>query len=110
MLPLACVTLRTLMNRRLLTVALLVCVFLTICTSSWCQAPTSLKFDIGAVDKSADPCADFYQYACGNWMAQHPIPSDRPYIAVFQQMRELNEARIKGILEKAAQPSPTRTS
>jgi endothelin-converting enzyme/putative endopeptidase len=98
------------MNRRLLKVALLVCVFLTIRTSSWCQAPTSLKFDIGALDKSADPCVDFYQYACGGWMAQHPIPSDRPYIAVFQQMRELNEARIKGILEKAAQPSPTRTS
>jgi putative endopeptidase len=43
-------------------------------------------------------------------MAHHPIPADRSYVAVFQQMRDLNKARITSILEKAAEPKGTRTS
>ncbi len=69
----------------------------------------ALKFDINAVDKSADPCADFYQFACGGWLARNPIPSDRSYWAVFEQMRELNDQRIRQILEKAAGRAPTRS-
>jgi endothelin-converting enzyme/putative endopeptidase len=66
------------------------------------DAKSELKFDINAIDKSADPCTDFYQYACGGWLARNPIPADRPYWAVFQQMREINDRRIQDILEKAA--------
>ncbi len=97
------------MKRRMVSLTLLAYAFIILKTLAMCQDKTALKFDIGAVDKSADPCADFYQYACGGWIAQHPIPSDRPYIAVFQQMRDLNQARIKGILEQAAGAKNTRT-
>ena len=34
--------------------------------------------DIAAMDKSASPCTDFYQYACGGWIAKHPTPPDQP--------------------------------
>src|SRR5438045_9670684 len=37
------------------------------------QAP---KFDIANIDRSLDPCVDFYQYACSNWIKNNPIPSD----------------------------------
>lgn len=59
---------------------------------SWCsgQTTSSLRFDIDAVDKSADPCADFYQYSCGGWLQHNPIPPNRSYWAVFQQMRQIN--------------------
>jgi putative endopeptidase len=33
--------------------------------------------DLSAIDKSADPCTDFYQYACGTWNKDNPVPSDQ---------------------------------
>ncbi len=97
------------MAHRLFGLAVLLSFFPGFQNPIWCQGKDHLKFDIGAVDKTADPCADFYQYACGGWMVQHPIPSDRSSIAVYQQMREVNRARIKGILEHAAEPRSTRS-
>jgi putative endopeptidase len=61
-----------------------------------------LKFEITAVDRSANPCADFYQFACGGWLAHHPIAADHSYSDVVQEMRDLNQKRVTGILEEAA--------
>ena len=37
----------------------------------------SRSFDATAIDKTADPCVDFYQYSCGNWVKSNPIPGDQ---------------------------------
>jgi endothelin-converting enzyme/putative endopeptidase len=61
------------------------------------------------MDPKTDPCADFYQYACGGWMANNPIPPDRSSWGRFDELEEHNLAILQNILEKAASTSHTRT-
>ncbi|MGB0049877.1 MAG: hypothetical protein WBP70_20690, partial [Terriglobales bacterium] len=47
-------------------------------SSSGSDIPREIPaFDVTAIDKTADPCVDFYQYACGSWMKNNPIPPDK---------------------------------
>ncbi|WP_413626537.1 M13 family metallopeptidase [Luteibacter sp. Lutesp34] len=58
-------------------------------------------FDLGGMDRSVSPGADFYRYANGTWERSTPIPSDKPNFGMFTRLDDLNRERLKGILEKA---------
>lgn len=67
-------------------------------------------FDKRFVDSSADPCASFVQYACGNYNKLYPIPPDQAAYGVTTMVFERNELALHTLLEKVAANNPGRTA
>jgi putative endopeptidase len=59
-------------------------------------------FDTGAIDMKVDPCTDFYKFACGNFVAQHPIPGDQTGVDQFYLLYNVNTQELNGILKEYA--------
>lgn len=74
------------------------------------QLPALNRFDPGQVDKSLEPCADFYKFACGKWQAANPIPPDQASWSVASPLRLWNEMVLRETLEKAGPSNPARSA
>ncbi|MBV9435097.1 MAG: M13 family metallopeptidase [Acidobacteria bacterium] len=72
--------------------------------------PEIHSFDMSAMDRSAEPCEDFYQFVCGNWVKNNPIPPDQGRWGRFSELAERNRLVAKQILEQASANDPKRDS
>jgi putative endopeptidase len=66
------------------------------------------SLDLTSIDKSADPCVNFYQYSCGRWQQNNPIPPDQTQWSVYGKLYQDNLNFLRGILEQAAASGPQR--
>ena len=77
-----------------------------------CQtaAPALRVFDPALVDKTVDPCENFYRYSCNGWFKRNPLPADETSYGRFTELAELNRLHLRQILEEAAKPAESRSA
>jgi putative endopeptidase len=71
-------------------------------TSGDSTLPYTPSLDVTAMDRSADPCIDLYQFSCGGWQKKNPIPPDQTSWSVYGKLYQDNVKFLRGILEQAA--------
>jgi endothelin-converting enzyme/putative endopeptidase len=79
------------------------------------DAPTSTlpytpSLDVSAMDRAANPCDDLYQYSCGGWMKNNPIPADQSSWSVYRKAYVDNQRYLWGLLQEDARTDTERNA
>lgn len=63
------------------------------CLLSFCLVAGSI---LSKMDKSVNPCDDFYTFSCGGWLNENPIPEDSSSYGIYPWLRQEVDIKIKG--------------
>ncbi len=88
--------------------ALILAAFLAAAPAFAQHSASEPVLDVSAMDKTVDPCVDFYTYSCGGWMKKNPIPPDQSRWGTYEKLEDDNRALLRTILEDAATPNAAR--
>jgi endothelin-converting enzyme/putative endopeptidase len=72
--------------------------------------PYTPSLDTTAMDRSVDPCDDLYQYSCGGWVKNNPIPSDQSRWSVYAKASNENQRYLWGTLAQLSAGGPERSA
>jgi endothelin-converting enzyme/putative endopeptidase len=64
--------------------------------------PYSPSLDLTNLDRSVDPCVNFYKFSCGGWEKNNPIPPDQTSWSVYAKLSDENTQFLWGILKEDA--------
>lgn len=53
-----------------------------------------------SIDKTIDPCDDFYAFACNQWIKNNPIPDGKSMWGTFSKLEQQNQLVVKNVLER----------
>jgi putative endopeptidase len=71
--------------------------------------PYGPSLNPASMDRTVDPCTDFYRYSCSAWIKANPIPADQSRWDVYAKLEADNERFLWGILQEAAKPAANRS-
>ena len=61
------------------------------------ELPYTSSLEPAFMDRSVDPCVDFYAYSCNGWRAQNPIPPDQSRWSVYGKLYNENQQYLWGL-------------
>src|SRR5436309_13533407 len=76
------------------------------------QNPQNLLpvLNVSSIDKSIDPCVDFFEYSCGGWIKKNPIPPDQTSWSVYSKLEHDNKLILRERLDSAAKRDTGRAA
>src|SRR5215472_17905468 len=98
----------------ILRISLFLLVAISFCSFTYAQQAAPQKsepvLNRSFMDRTIDPCVDFFQYSCGGWIKNNPIPPDQSSWSIYSQVSEANKVQLRSILEAAAADPKSSTT